>query len=253
MKLKSHLLVPAVLLLLSVFSVSPLWGQNIFEEGLTLHKKTESSGMMGQGAQSQTSKMYLDGSTIRQVDSDGEEFIIFNQEQKFVTINHNKKTYSEVTFAELNKKIEEVSKQMSESSQENQQAMEMLKKMMGNQEGELTVERVGPAEEIAGFETVKYLVSVAPLKMEIWAAPELKVPDVYYDSMKIQATPNPIFEMEKMFEAFKQIEGLSLKTVVSMKMMGMQTTTTDEVIKVERGPVPDPQIPDGYKEVPLQF
>lgn len=253
MRPKAQLLASATVLFFTIFMILPAYGQSIFDEGLTLHKKTESTGMMGQGAQSQTSKMYLDSSTIRQVDSDGEEFIIFNDEQKFVTINHNEKTFSEVSFAELNKRIEEVSEQMSESSQENQQAMEMLKKMMGNQDGELTVEKIGPAEEIAGFDTVKYLVNMTPLKMEIWAAPALEVPDVYYDSMKIQATPNPIFDMQKMFEAFKQIEGLSLKTVVSMKMMGMETKTTDEVTQVERGPVPEPQIPAGYEEVPLQF
>jgi hypothetical protein len=39
--------------------------------------------------------------------------------------------------------------------------------------------------------------------LEIWAAPELQVPAVFYDAMKIFTPANPMFDLRKMYDAFK--------------------------------------------------
>jgi hypothetical protein len=241
-------------LMLLIFSINGI-GQGVepFEEGLTLQKKKVSSGVMGQGAQSSTGTMYFGKGFLREVSSDGEEYVIFLDEGRFITIDHNKKTYAEMTFQELEDKLAEVSARVSEESAEHQQAVEMMRKMMGGKMGEVSLERKGPGEEIAGFSTEKYLLVMPPLEMEIWAAPDLKVPPVYYDTLKMQVEANPFFDMGKMFELFKQIDGLSLKTEVIVEMMGTKSTSTDEVTEVKTGPVPDPAIPQGYEKVEEEF
>lgn len=238
------------------FCVAVSLGQEnaLFEGGLTLHKKNTSTARMGRGGQNTSSTMYCSGSSIREISSDGEEFVIYYKEGRFVTIDHNRKTYSDITFDELEDKLNEVSGKIREKSAQDKQAMEMLKKMMGSgQMGEASLENLGPGEDIAGFSTIKYRILMSPLQMTVWAAPDLPVPDVYYDTMKIQAKPNPVFDMEKMFDVFKQIEGMSLKTVVLMEMMGMKTESTNEVTKVEKGPVPEPVIPAGYVKKEIAF
>jgi hypothetical protein len=91
--------------------------------------------------------------------------------------------------------------------------MAALKKMMGGSSAPLTVTRQGPGETIAGYATDKYLVT-GLVDMEIWAAPDLKVPTAYYDAMRIRIPSNPVFDAGKMYDAFKQIDGWPVKYVI---------------------------------------
>lgn len=233
-------------------TLPPALAQSSFEEGLTLHKKESSTGM-GQEREG-TSTVYFSGTMVRQNGSDGSDFLLYFDERKFVTIDHSKKTYSELTFDELEQKLNELSAKA--ENLDNPQARAMLEKMLGGAKlGEVSVTKKGPGGEVAGFDTEKYTIIVAPLNIEVWAAPELEVPEVYYDSLKLRAPPNPMFDMGKMFDAMKQIDGMSLKTQTSFSMMGQSSTSVSEVTKVEEGAIPAStfEIPADYRKTDLDL
>lgn len=222
------------------------------EQGVTLHKRSSAVAIAGQENHSQTSTMYFNGDSIREVSSDGTELLILHAEDRLVRIDHRSRTYSELTFAELEQRLERISDEIEQKSSEDQETMRELQELLGPR-GQIRLEREGPGEQLAGFDTMIYRVSIPPLNLRIWAAPALKVPAVYFDSLKLHVRPNPLFNMEELFETFKQIDGLSLKTVVTMNVMGTEITSTDEVVKVELGPVPPPAIPEGYSRVEVDF
>jgi hypothetical protein len=241
MKIKQSAVFGLVIFLFFSVSVSA-------QSGLILDKKITKSGMMARGGSSTTATVHITEEFIRNIDAEGREEIIHMKGNKLISIDHKKKKYSEITFAELNAKLEEATARM--SNQDNAQAMEAMKKMMGGAMGEISVEKEGPGGKIAGYSTQKYKVTMAPLTMYLWAAPEFKVPDAYYDSMKMRVAPNPMFDMSKMFESFKQIQGYPLKSETVMKMMGMEGKQIDEVVKVTKENIPSVSIPTNYKKVP---
>ena len=137
---------------------------------------------------------------------------------------------------------------------QNAEAMAAIKKMMGGSSAPLTVSRQGPGEAVAGYATEKYLVT-GPFEMEIWAAPELKLPPAYYDAIKLLLPANPVMDLSKMYDAFKQIDGMAMKSVMKIKVMSMSITTATEVTSVQKGAIPPAtfEVPAGYRLVQGKF
>ena len=220
----------------------------LFDQDLTLHQSTTGSGM-GMGTESkgpQTSVSYFSGASMKTTSANGTDVIMRYDQGKIITIDHKKKTYTEMTFEQLQQKINEAAKTMNE----NKEQMEALRKVMGQSFGPISVTKQGPGETIAGYATEKYLVT-GPMQMEIWAAPDVKIPAAYYDLMKLNVPQNPLFDMGKMYEEMKKINGLGLKTVMTMKVMGRSMTTTTVVTELKKGPIPAStfEVPAGYQAV----
>lgn len=223
---------------------------SVLSQDLTLHKETVSSGMMGQGGGTIQSTVYLSSRVMKQTASDGNDFIVRFDEGKFITVDHNKRTYTELTLEQLQKAIDEIPQEMGE----NQEEMEAMRRMMGSVAADFSVTNQGAGETIAGYSTQKYLIA-GPMQIEVLAAPELKVPAIYYDALKIHAPQNPFFDLSKLYDELKKIEGIALKEVMTLNIMGMSVTTTSVVKSVEKGPIPAStfDIPAGYKAVPLEY
>jgi hypothetical protein len=236
----------------SVAGLTSAKWEAVSPQGLTLHRRSSTVGIPGQEVQSQTSTMYLDDHSLREVFPDGTELLILHQERRLVRVNHRERSYSELSFEELQQRLDKVSDEIDHRAAEDPQAMNEIREMLGPP-GDIRLEKEGPGEQIAGYDTEIYRLTMPPLNLRIWAAPALHVPAVYYDSLKIHAKPNPVFDVGRMFEAFKEIDGLSLKTEVKMKVMGVEITSTDEVTGVEVGPVPAPAIPSDYQRVEVDF
>lgn len=227
-------------------------GQSNIGDGLILHKEVRSKGMMGQGG-NETSTTYLSQNALREESSGGSDMIMYLAERRFVLIDHKKKTYSEMSVDDLQNRMDDVSKAMSDP--ENQQAMEMLKQMMGGGSGEVTVRHVGDGGSVAGFSTQKYEIKMSPMEMTLWATSEIEPPAAYFDMMNFRIASNPLFDTAQLIEAFRQVEGFPVKTETSMKLMGMNMETVSEVTKVERGAI-DPakfELPAGYNKAELKF
>jgi hypothetical protein len=231
---------------LVIVAAQPAAAQALFSKDLTLHETT--TGGMGGGGTT-TTAIYLSANAMKRSSSDGTDTIMRFDSGKLITIDNKKKTYTEMTMEELQAMLDKASSAM---QQMDPQAAEAMRKMMGGG-GPITftVTKIGPGEQIAGYATEKYDVKGGPMEMQIWAAPEVKVPATYYDAMKARLRPNPMFDMSKMYDEFKKINGMSLKTITNMKMMGREMTTTTLVNSVEKGAVPAAtfEIPAGYKKV----
>jgi hypothetical protein len=128
--------------------------------------------------------------------------------------------------------------------------MAAMKKMMGQTETSFFVSKAGQGETIAGYETEKYLLK-GPMEIEIHSAANLRIPAAYYDVMKLQMPSNPLFDMRKMYDEMKKINGIPLKTITIMRMMGQEMKTTKVVTSIEKGAIPASvfEVPAGYKLV----
>lgn len=236
--------------LLAAAIASPDAKAQIFSQDLTMHSTTTSSGMMGRGGGTTTSTDYYSKNAMKTSSSDGNDTIIRFDAEKIINIDNKKRTYSEMTFKQLQEMMSKLGSEMSADKEQ----MEMMKKVMGQMATSYSVTKQGPGEEIAGYATEKYLIQ-GPMQMEIWAAPSLKIPTAYYDVMKLRIPPNPMFDMRKLYDEMKKISGLTLKTVMTMKMtmgqMNMESKTTKIVTSVEKGSIPASvfEVPAGYKQV----
>jgi len=214
------------------------------EDATILHKVQKTDGVMGQKGQESTSVTYLSSDAIYEKSSAGNDFLIRFEGGSVLSINNKEKKYSEYTFEELNNALASAGG----DSEENKEAQAMMKKMMGNMTKEAKLEKIGPAENIAGYSTVKYELTMSPMLITIWAAPDLPMPDAYFDNMKLTAAKNPMFDLSAMFDSFKQIDGVGMKTETVFTMMGMTVKTREEVVKVEKGSFPEVTVPAGYKK-----
>jgi hypothetical protein len=216
----------------------------LFSQGLTMTETATANG------RATTSTNYFSGGASKRVSSEGLDSIVRFDQGKIISIDNKKKTYSEITFQQLQEMMDKATAAMPQDAE----AMAAMKKMMGGSSAPMTVTRQGAGEPVAGYQTEKYVVT-GPWEMEIWAAPELKIPPAYFDALKMRIPANPILDMRKMYDAFKQINGWPMKSVIKMKMMGMNITTTTEVTSVQKGAIPPAtfEVPAGYKLVQEKF
>jgi hypothetical protein len=254
MRIKTRTVLLACSLIVVLSSGGAAFGlgqlSSVLSQGLTLHKETNSSGMMGRGGGTMKSTIYFSSKGMRMTSEGGNDILVLLEEGKFITIDHTKKSYTELDPEQLQTAIDNATAKMGED----QEQMEAMRQMMGNVSADFAVAKQGAGGTIAGYATEKYLVT-GPVSMEIWAAPELAVPASYYDALKVQMPRNPLFDTVKMYEEFKKIDGITLKEVMTMNMMGMSFSTTSVVTSVEKGPIPGSrfEIPAGYKAVPFKY
>lgn len=218
-------------------------------EDLTLHETTTSRGDTGT-VKTLTSTNYFSRNAMRRASPDGNDTIIRVDEGRIIMINREAKTYSSVTLQELNQVLEKTAAETAETDEQKEE----VRKMMGQVLDSFTVTKVGPSESVAGYKTEKYVVQ-GMMEMEIWAAPALKVPDYYYDALKMSVRPNPLFDVRKLYDEFKKIDGMTMKTIATVKMMNMEIATETVVTSVERKPIPAStfEIPADYKQVPASI
>ncbi len=242
--MKLAVTLPAVLGLAYFIGVSP---QALPAQDLTIHETTTGSGMMGQPPRKSEATVYMSRNAMKRVESDGAESIIRFDDGRIITINRRDKTYSEMTAADLQKMMDDAAASMNV----NKEQMEMMRKMMGQVSDSVSVTKEGSCEKIAGYDTMKYHVT-GMMDMELCAAPDLKMPAVYYDFMKLRAPANPLFDMRKVFDEFKKIDGMTLKSVMTVRMMNQEMKTTTLGDSVQKTAIDasifDP--PAGFKKVP---
>jgi hypothetical protein len=214
-----------------------------FSGDFTAQTRTTISGI---GASDSTATEYFGKSAMRTRTEGGDDSIIRFDEKKILTLDSRTRTYSEVTFDQLQAMLDRAGEALEGHGEE----METLKKMMGLADMAITVTEAGPGETIAGYPTAKYLLR-GPMEIEIHAATDLRIPPAYYDMMQLRAPDNPLLDMKKLIDQMKKIDGFPLKTVTTMKMMNMEMKTTRVVTSIEKGAIPAAvfEIPAGYRRV----
>ncbi len=163
---------------------------------------------------------------------------------KIYTIDHSKKTYSEINLpVEIDKVFPPEAKQMMEVMQ--------IKSS--------SIKETAEIKTIRGWLCQKFLVEVEismmemnlPLKMEIWTSRDLGIDlSAYKKFSSAILSLNPI--TKNLSKEFEKIEGYPVLTISSMNMMGTETKEREEVVSVEKKNVPAKifNFPKGYEKIP---
>lgn len=192
-----------------------------------------------------TTTIYVSPNAVRRTEPGFKVDVIYRlSEGKIIYIDHQKKTYSEVTLAEARQRSTQATAGMSPQTK-------AMMSRMGNATPSFT--KVGAGETIAGYATEKYLIKSAAAETEILAAPALSVPVGYYEATRVSAgATTPLGGANQSSEAMKNINGMILKRVGTMTMNRM--TVTEVATSVDKAPIPSSTFepPAGYKSVPLE-
>jgi hypothetical protein len=164
---------------------------------------------------------------------------------KIITLNHQKKTYTELTLAQARERFEKA-----------MTAQQATMRRLGMNVGTVSITKIGPGETIAGYATERYATKTPMTQGEVWIAPALEVPPAYYDI----ATTHAAAQMGVMDQIVKEmrekrVKGYLLKSVGTANMPMMKGVSFTQVTtSVEKGPIPKSTFepPAGYRKVEAQ-
>ncbi len=244
-----------------------------FAQGLYTQSKVE-GGAMGE----RTSEMFAMPKKFKTVDQQnsagagaratpGTTMIVRLDKEVLWTIDPAKRTYSEMTFAELEGMMKKAGGKLDAAMEKMEKEManmpeaqrKMVRQMMGgNMPGTsgaaavpVRVVNAGERKTISGFACTKYVAKRGDeVIMTTWTTRDVRGFDEmrkdWEDFSRRWASMMPRFGNE-MAEAYKQIEGFPIQTVMTM----MNNTVTTTVTKAEgrSTPASEFEIPAGYVKV----
>ncbi|UCE20230.1 MAG: hypothetical protein JSV84_07815 [Gemmatimonadota bacterium] len=205
--------------------------------------------MTGKSSEKTKQKVFYKPGMIKIVDLGEDEITIVRMDKELVwDIRVEDSTYTEMTFAQMEKMSEEGKKQMAAARVEMEQQMKdmspeeraMVEKMMGSQmskmlgggdeTGELILERTGKKEKISGHDCQQVVVTIDddPF-VEMWVTDEYELGGELFT----------IYEKMNLFkykpsEDMNTFKSFPMKTIFTINM-GMGTmrnvTTVSEVVK----------------------
>lgn len=239
--------------------VAAMIGAGAYSQGAYWESKTSGGPIQGD----HQSKMYYAPKMFKHVpmNDDGESMIVRLDKEVLYTINTKDKTYSEITFAELETLLQRMSSKSDERMAAMQEKMKnmpeeqrkMMEKMMGDKmpgkakDAVVEVTKAGDKKTVSGFDCTKYVVTRdGKEQMELWATKEVKV----FDSMrkdfdeytKRMSALNPMLG-KGYFDALRKVDGFPMET-----HMGDIVTV---VTKIEKRSFPESEfeVPAGYTKV----
>jgi hypothetical protein len=194
-----------------------------------------------------TATQYLSGDKTRT--SNGDTDTIMNYATGAMTmIDNRKKEYYETTAAEMAAMFDQF----------RQVGANPLGGLLGGKISDVSVQKVEGTKKVAGYDCEHYILSMGDdMKFDIWAAPDLKAPQQYYDASKAPyAAMGPMgARFEKMFEEMKRVKGFPLSTGINAKIMMLKIDTLSEATDVKTGSIPASafDIPAGYRKKDSPF
>ena len=238
---------------LFAFAVALLTASPVFAgfEGYWIQTTGSESDISMTGKQSEKTKqkVFYKSGMIKIVDLGEDEITIVRMDKELMwDIDLEDSTYTEMTFAEMEKMSQEGKKQMAAARAEMEEQMKdmppeeraMVEKMMGSQmskmmggddeAGELSLKRTGKKEKISGLNCQQVVVTIddEPF-VEMWVT----------DKYELGGELFTIYEKMNLFkykpnEDMKKFKSFPMKTVFTIDM-GMGTmrnvTTVSEVVK----------------------
>ena len=194
----------------------------------------------------------------------GEEVMIFRLDKEMLyTVQPKDKTYSEMTFAELeaamkkmsaktDTKVAELQEKMKNMPEDQRKMMEgMLGKMGTGKEAKMDVQNTGETKTIDGYSCTKFVITQDGKEfMTIWATKAIGMDAMRKDMeefTKRMMAMNPA-GMKGLAEAMKKVEGFGLETEM---MQGMKQTVTK--IEKKNTPASEFTVPAGFKKVPPKW
>lgn len=242
-----------LVILVAMFAAASVFAQGMYWESVTKGGPLGDKGM--------TSKNYVVSKKMRNEGMGGQVVIIRLDKEVIYTVNPGEKTYSEMTFTEVEAAMKKAGAMMDSRTAELQEQLkdmpaeqrEMAEKMMGGKMGgkkDPKIEVQGPGERktISGYSCAKYVAtSDGKTMVTSWVTKDAKGFDAmkkdWQEAGKRMASMNPM-NGKAMADAFMKMEGFPIQT----EMEGGITMT---VTKVESRSTPSSEfeVPAGYKKV----
>jgi len=226
-----------------------------FAQGLCT-EGTTSGGPLGDKVRN--TKTYIMPKMYRHEGGDGNVVIIRLDKEMLYLVTPEAKTYSVMTFAEMEEKAktagaqmdartQEMQEKLKDMSDEERQMMEkMMGRMMGGKEKKVDVEGPGEKKTINGYSCAKYTAtSDGNVVLTVWTSKDVKgFESMKHDWEKFSSrlmSMNPL-KGKILAEAFKKIDGFPMQTEVG----GMTMLVT----KIEKRTTPASQfeVPSSYTQ-----
>lgn len=172
---------------------------------------------------------------------------------KIVTIDHQKKEYSEMTVAEIDEAMKGMAAQMEQAmAQVPPQMREKMAGMMGGAAAEVTVTK-GATKTVAGYSCQTYTITMgASMTQETCNSTALVPPFDPANFQKLSRVSIPMMQgMDKMIKKMSEIQGIALMQHTTMSMMGRKTDSGMEATEIKKGAIAADVFatPAGYKMV----
>jgi hypothetical protein len=194
----------------------------------------------------------------------GETYIVRLDREVFITIDPKEKTYSEITFAEMEEMMKKASSKMDAQMEEMQKQLagmpeeqrKMVEKMMADKmpakgsanDAKVDVKNTGDKKTISGFSCTKFVITQdGQDKMTLWVTKDVSGFDAlrkdWEEFSRRMMAMNPMGG-KGLGEAFKKIDGFPIQTD-----MGQGMTSTVTKIEKKTAPASEFEVPAGYKKV----
>jgi hypothetical protein len=178
--------------------------------------------------------------------------ILRMDQEKIYTVDPAKKTYSEMTFADMEayakkagEKMAQYREKMKNMPPEQRKQIEAMTGMMGGTEGPVEISATGEKKSVDGFSCAKYVMKRGGKEMmTLWVTKDVAGFDnLRKDWMEFGKRMAALTNMSGLGDAYQKIDGFPMET--DMDIMGKMTTV---VTKVEKRTTPAGEfsVPAGY-------
>jgi hypothetical protein len=222
-------------------------------EDLTVVFKTTGTGGAG------TATSWFSTERMRTTDGATDTLVEYGP-GRIVSVDHKKKEWSEITLAQLEEMMKQMSAQMEAATANMPPAMkEKMQSMMGGG-GAVSVAKAG-VRKVAGYDCQDYSVTMGQMGgIKVCATTAVAPPTPAADFKRFASfassagalASSPMFK--GLAEEMKKIEGFTIADSTSMKMMGRSLSTSREATEIKKGAIPAATfdlaaIAPGYKKV----
>lgn len=237
-----------VIALLAVFAVGAC-AQGLYWESIVSSDKMERKEVM---------KTWYMPKMLKIETGEGGDYAILRLDQeKMYMVRPKNKTYSIMTFADLekgvkqaNEQLEKMREQMKDMPKEQREAMEKMMGMSGGKDTKASVKKTGETRTVGGYACTRYKIMKGTDEFaDLWVTRAIKGFDAMRGDLaaysKRMTALNPRMG-EDLGKAMETIDGFPMESVA----MGMKTTVTK--VEPKSTPVADFNPPVGFKQVEMQ-
>ncbi|MBI1807651.1 MAG: DUF4412 domain-containing protein [Ignavibacteria bacterium] len=244
----------------AVWCLSILISVTVYGQGL-YWESTMTGSMMG--GKERTSKSFYMPKMFKEVreGSDGTTIVRLDK-QLMITVNNKDKTYSEMTFTELEATMKKAVGKMDEKMAEMEEKLKdmpeeqrkMVEQMMGNKmpgkgkDTKVEISATGEKKTISGYVCEEYLVKQDGKElMTLWTSKDVKAfDDMRKDLEEFKSRMAALNPMggKGLAEGMKDLQGFPIQT-----QFGQGLTSTVTKIEKRSTPASEFEVPAGYKKV----
>lgn len=194
------------------------------------------------GDDAQGNVTYVGTSAVR-IKADVYDVIDRMDRGTLVYLNHNRKTYKELTAADVKASFAQQQQKMEMRMNDPQLKEEMQRR---GRSATTTLTKLGPGGTVAGYPTEKYLLKGPMMEAELWITQSLQFPDAFYrDFNVLNGASAPFGSWDKVMD----LRGVILKRVVNLSAGAMKISETATSVDKSAIPPTTFEVPAGYTKV----